>query len=489
MVSTKVATPYCGFKRRTDKGREQIYVPRSGAHVLVSGPTETGKTRRVLAPAAVLWGGPAVVMSCKDDLLQYAVERRWGPNALIDMRPGVAPVYPGEFDVFAYDPTVTITSAHEAISVAEAMLGMASGVSGVGTAQGSSQDVWESRAILPMAALLYAASPQGNDEGIAWVVRAVDNAGIECGEGAGWNQAVSICRGAELLAVGLSRILEMEPRQRDLVALTMRRATTAWLRAPQAADLRQRFDPQFLDLPQATLYVLTSGDVTGSGPAVTLLDSLVRRWRDKVAQHAPMERLLVIIDDLTNTAPIPSLRRIIGEGGGFGINVVASVQSSSQLDTTYGTAYADELRAIFPAAMVTYGAREMQLLSAAEPWSGLTTRHLESYSHPDGRTFLQGDLGAGLRWQELLPRNRDEARLLLRGTAGAAVEIPDWTVFRDRYDIAVRDLLRSGGTSGRGDASMLKLLRRWWHIDDIDAGSGLHPSVGGYPWQGQVQSL
>ncbi len=473
--------------RRTEKGGERIYVPRSGAHVLVSGPTETGKTRRVLAPAAVLWGGPAVVMSSKDDLLQYAVERRWGPKALIDMRPGISPVYPGEFRAVAYDPTVAITGAHEAVSVAESIMRMTSVTMGFdGDRAGG---VWESRAVLPMAALLYAASPLGNNEGIAWVLRAVDNASADRSNEAGWHQAVSICRGVEVLALGLSRILEMEPRQRDLVALTMRKATTAWLRAPEATDFSERFDLQFLDMPQATLYVLTPGDGTLAGPAVTLLDSLVRRWRDKIAMRAPMERLLVVIDDLPSTAPIPSLHRIIGEGNGFGINLVASVLASSQLDTMYGTAYADELRAIFPAVMITYGAREPQLLAAAECWSGLSTRHLESYSHPDGRTFLQGELGAGLRWQELLPRNRDEARLLVRGTVGAAVEIPDWSAFRDRYDVAVRDLLGSGAASGRGDASMLKRLRRWWHIDDIDADSTAQSSVYGYPWQGQVQSI
>ena len=45
------AAPDRGFGR--DNGK--LVVAEAPAHVLVSAPTETGKTRGVLAPAAVLW--------------------------------------------------------------------------------------------------------------------------------------------------------------------------------------------------------------------------------------------------------------------------------------------------------------------------------------------------------------------------------------------------------------------------------------------------
>jgi type IV secretion system protein VirD4 len=234
------------------------------------------------------------------------------------------------------------------------------------------------------------------------------------------------------------RILDMEPRQRDSVAITMRKAITPWLRTSFSVTLTEAFDPRFLDDPQATLFVLAPADGTVAGAAVTLLDALVRRWREKTASRAPMERLLMIIDELPNTAPIPSLRRIVGEGRGLGINLVAAVQATSQLDTVYGTVYANELRDIFPAAVIMYGAREVELLEAAEHWSGLTTRRPESFDQSDGHRSLTSELGAGLRWQELLPPNREYARLLIRGTVGALVEIPDWAVFKQRLDSAAK---------------------------------------------------
>jgi TraM recognition site of TraD and TraG len=390
---------------------------------------------------------------------------------LIDMRPTPTPVYPEGLDTFSYDPTVMTCTPHEALTVAESIMQAATVTRGWGANHVCDRGVWESRAVGPMGALLYAASPAGNGQGIEWVLRAVDNTNPECSNEPGWHQAVSICHSVEILALGLRRILEIaEPRVRDSVAVAMRAALTPWLRTTLAATVAGRFDPQFLDDPQATLFVLVPADGSVAGCAVTLVDSLIRRWRDKTAVRAPMERLLMIIDDLPNSAPLPNLRCIVGEGRGHGVNLVAAVQASSQLDTVYGTAYADELRDIFPATVIMFGAREPGLLAAAESWSGLTTRHPETYSQANGHTYLRSELGAGLQWQELLPRNRDEARLLVRGTLGSAVEIPDWTVFLQHYDAAVRHLLsRAGGGDGGSDPTVLQRLRRWWRIDEIDA--------------------
>jgi type IV secretion system protein VirD4 len=474
-VAVSTATPYCGFKRQTDKrAGGQIYVPRSAAHVLVSGPTEAGKTRRILAPAAVLWGGPTVVVSSKDDLLQYVLERRWGPLALIDMRPIRTPVYPEELTRFRYDPTLTTCTPHEALAVAETIMQGTTLARGWGVNHVRDRGIWESRAIAPLGALLYAASPAGNSQGIEWVLRAVDNIDLDCANEPGWHQANSNCQGAEVLALGLRRLLEMaDPQLRDAVAVAMRAALTPWLRATLAAEqAAERFDPRFLDESQATLFVLAPGDGTVATCVATLLDSLVRRWREKTAAHAPLERLLMVVDDLPNTAPIPKLPCILGEGSGLGVNLIATVQASAQLDTVYGTTYAAELRDIFPATLIMYGAREAGLLGAAEMWSGLTTRRPETFSQIDGNSLLHAELGAGLKWQELLPRNRDEARLLVRGLLGSSMATPDWTVFREHYDAAVRHILSRGDSrDGDGDGGVLERLRRWWRVDEIDLGA------------------
>jgi hypothetical protein len=60
-------------------------------------PPGTGKTRKWLAQSAVLWPGPCLVSSSKDDLMQLVASRRIGPVALLDLRPIAAPLYPTDF--------------------------------------------------------------------------------------------------------------------------------------------------------------------------------------------------------------------------------------------------------------------------------------------------------------------------------------------------------------------------------------------------------
>ena len=424
-------------------------MPYSAAHCLISAPTETGKTRRLLAPAAVLWNGPACVVSSKDDLMQLVMERRFGPKALIDLRPIATPVYPDGVDPLSFDPTVSIDSPAEALTVAETIMQMSTVGLGSGADQVSDGGIWESQAAGPLAAFLYAASPQGNGQGMSWVLTAVDNIDPEKYTEPGWAQAAAWCREYEVLALGMMRILDMDARQRDSVAITMRKAITPWLRTALNKHHTQQaltpFTPDFLDDPAATLFVLAPADGTVAGSAVTLLDSLVRRWRNKTAAREQMYRLLMIVDELPNTAPIPGLRRFVGEGRGLGINLMVAVQASEQLDTVYGSVYANELRAIFPATVIMHGAREEELLTAAEKWSGLTNRRAQSFGQSDSHKSLSSDLGAGLRWQELLPPDHDHARLLIRGGVGQCVQIPDWSVFVARYDATCQALIARSG--------------------------------------------
>src|ERR1700740_1462462 len=87
-------TPFAGWTR-DGKGRR---VPlESAPHVGGFAPPGTGKTRKWLGQSAVLWPGPALVSSSKDDLMQMVASRRWGPIAMLDLRPISAPFYPQDF--------------------------------------------------------------------------------------------------------------------------------------------------------------------------------------------------------------------------------------------------------------------------------------------------------------------------------------------------------------------------------------------------------
>ena len=227
-------TPYCGFIRDDTDEQSPPVLAQAAAHVLVSGPTGTGKTRRILGPAAVLWGGPAVVVSSKDDLFQLVMQRRYGPKALIDLRPDYDAAYP-DIEIMSFDPTKLISTPDQAVTAANTMMQMSAVGLGTGVDQVSDAGIWESNTEGPLAAMLYAASPRGNDAGIEWVLLAVDNLsmtkpGKQIKTDPGWYNAAQIVKDRPLLYNALMRTLDMDPKQRDSIALTMRKAVMPWMR-------------------------------------------------------------------------------------------------------------------------------------------------------------------------------------------------------------------------------------------------------------------
>lgn len=448
MTYTPPPTPFCGFVR--DPQTKQRTVAESGPMVLVSAPTGTGKTRSVLAPAAVLWTGPAVVVSSKDDLFQLVAQRRSGPQALIDLRPDYDATYPG-VQAMSFDPTKMITTPDQAVTAANTMMQMSAVGMGSGADSVSDAGIWESNTEGPLAAMLFAAAL--NDEGMDWVLLAVDN--MDWDEEklpveAGWQMAALAVQDYPLFYNALRRTLNMDPKQRDSIALTMRKAVMPWMRLSLRGDQPEAFTADFLDDPTATLYVLSAPEGAIAGAAVTLLENLVKLWRAKTARKEMVDRLLIVIDEAANVAPMPALRRHVGEGRGLGVNLLLAVQASSQFDTVYGSAYANELRDIFPAALILFGAPEMEMLRRAEEWSLLTTRRTESFDQATGSKSLSSNTDSTLDYRRLLPANRDRGRLLVRGTASVETELVDWSEFVTLYDQQVRRLTDAAVERSRG---------------------------------------
>ena len=117
-------TPFGGWV--TDHRTGRLVPLETAPHILGLAPPGTGKTRRWLSQSAVLWPGPAVVSSSKDDLMQMVASRRWGKAMLLDLRPITPPHYPSAFTRCRYDPTALISTLEDAQGVAETMLAMSS---------------------------------------------------------------------------------------------------------------------------------------------------------------------------------------------------------------------------------------------------------------------------------------------------------------------------------------------------------------------------
>ena len=160
----------------TDHTMARLVPLQTAPHILGLAPPGTGKTRRWLAQSAVLWPGPAVVSSSKDDLMQMVSSRRWGKAMLLDLRPITPPYYPREFTCCRYDPTALISTLEDAQAAAETVLSMSSvGFGGTQARPAADNGMWENLAFAPLTCLLYAASPAATGLGMEWVLEAAED--------------------------------------------------------------------------------------------------------------------------------------------------------------------------------------------------------------------------------------------------------------------------------------------------------------------------
>ena len=244
-----------------------------------------------------------------------------------------------------------------------------------------------------------------------------------------------------LLQARVRSVLEMEPRQRDSVKMTVSKVLTAWLLTARRDRQYPALDLSFFDDPAATLYLLTPADGTVAGQAIVLMDQLINRQRAKVAQWEQFTRIGLFLDEITNT-PIPRLPQYLAESRGLGCSICFAAQAGSQLDAVYGPLQGKAIRDVTPASLVMYGSHERDVMESAAFWAGKATRSYHSGSGDDRSTGRQ--FGNALEAAELLPRNTGEARLIPRGQPGQMVELIDFDEFVGYLD-ELREAWRSVG--------------------------------------------
>ncbi|TXI56444.1 type IV secretory system conjugative DNA transfer family protein [Mycolicibacterium mageritense] len=443
-------TPFAGWV----KSARGILVPAaSGPHIIASAPPGTGKTRRWLAVSAAMWQSSALVSSSRDDLMLLVSRRRPGPAQLLDLRPIQSPPYPGDIKHVKFDPTACITTFQQAQRCARAMLRL----SGAGTPGGirvEANGMWDDLALAPLTCILWAASSDSTFR-MSWALQAAENpdapdpdpkTGIRDWSSVnpakpGWAAAASdmYCnvRGAREFQARVRGVLAQEPRQRDSVKMTISHALTGWLVSGLDGTPTEDFDLSFLDKPDHTLYVLCPMFGDAAPVASLLMEMLIDRRRELVHQHDTLSHLALFLDELTNT-PLANLDGNIAENRGLGVSICGAMQDSTQLEVVYGTQRAHAIMNVVPASLMMYGAHEERWLRSATYWIGKTTSSTHTYSNnSDERT-------TGREWRdmfdpsELNPVDENHARLLIRGTAGQNVYLPDFVESMAHFDEAVR---------------------------------------------------
>ncbi|KPN47684.1 type IV secretory system conjugative DNA transfer family protein [Mycobacterium intracellulare] len=441
-------TPFAGWTR-DERGR---LVPlESAPHVGGFAPPGTGKTRMWLAQSAVLWPGPALVSSSKDDLMQMVASRRGGPIALIDLRPITAPCYPNDFAPYRFDPTALISTWDDAKAAAQSLLSTSAvALSGTAFRNGSDPGPWDQLALAPLTCLLYAAGPAATGQGMEWTLEAAENVKqpakghYQTTLAPGWASAAAWSCDA-LYEARVRAVLEMEAKQRDSVKMTVTKVLTAWLLTSRRDRALPALNLSFFDDPAATLYLLTPADGTVAAQAIVLMDQLINRQRTRVAQWEEFSRIGLFLDEVTNT-PIPRLPQYLAESRGLGCAICFAAQAGSQLDAIYGPLQGKAIRDVTPAALIMYGSHERDVMESAAFWAGKATRSHQSYGHNADDKHTGRQFGNALEAAELLPRNTREARLIPKGTPGEMVELLDWDEF-----VKYLDELRNARTRGAAE--------------------------------------
>ncbi len=414
-------------------------------HLLVTGVTGSGKSRTVLAPGALAWGArPAVIVSSKADLAGLCAPTRatYGPTYLLDLSGEVkdADLKGAPVTRVGSDPVALIHDDDSAMELASLLQEVGPLASGSGQSSGGGDgDFWKSLALPALAGILRAAGtyyditdnadkPGG---GIKW---ALDAAMIEEGPGQdeegnldlevpSWDTAIHRLQSiGSRHALGLEASKKRPEEQRSSIGINMQVALTSWLMDAVAGDgSLPVFRPEMLEQAGASLFVVSPLTGAAAPAAAATLTSLVGHWRKRVDT---LPSLLMIVDELPNTSPLPRLANWVGEARGLGIRLVAAVQATSQFEKKWGAAGLRELRDLFPQILILPpGGTEKELLEAAA-W---TTGHVERGT---ASTDVAGHVSGGrdkveaVTGSSLLPP-KGKGRLLIAGTPGHLVDLPD----------------------------------------------------------------
>lgn len=441
--------PYVGFAM--DSNGQSAGVAEGGVHTLVLAGSGVGKSRRVLVPSILLWEQSVVAVSAKSDLAEMSARMRatkGGPMYVMDLT-GQADwaKLPDDVIRLSSDPCALLTwdedgsSDDSALGLAELLTKLGTLGMGGGGGGGGDSAFWMQLALGTLACLVqaggYYPDPATGETvwggGIEWVMRAALDTGDDEGEDAegdlltpSWATAA---RRARLLGSSHENDIiastALDPRQRDSIGINLRVALGNWKKRTvrgKAGDMP--FSPDLLEPPGSTLYLVSPDDGGGASAAASVIESLVRHWK----QHSitkGLPRIQMVIDECPQICPLPNLDQYIGVMRSYGMHFLVAAQHSSQFEKRFGDKDAKVLLNIFPSVLVGVGAIEKEIIDQAA-WTVPPTERKVSSIGSGGQEHFSSDQTTSMTGAELLPRTQEEARLIVRGMPGMLVKLVDY---------------------------------------------------------------
>lgn len=338
-------------------------------HVAVVGGARVGKSSGLLIPQALLWPGPMVIASSKPDQIRSTGDRRL---AIARRHGGGVYLYSPASEGVVFGLRSIAHSLVQGANTAKGARNMASAMvrtSGAGK-NVSDADYWTSGGIRLLQSFLHAAAVSGRD--ITAVQRWVGRGTGDLDEVARLLEESSSPAG---VAWGgdLRDSKSLNDRERASFFGQARSALTA-LDLPEVVANSRHSDldlDQFL-LSRSTLYILSSGaEQEAVAPLIAgFVEMLVARAYELWNLGQLPERLMLLLDELANIVPLPTLQRHMSEGAGQGVLIYFALQDWAQLRDKYGDKAADAIFSLARAKITFGGAGNERELSQLEKLIG-----------------------------------------------------------------------------------------------------------------------
>ena len=299
--------------------------------VVVLGPARSGKDLHLVVNVILDAPGAVIATSTRPDNIAQTIDarRNLGPVAVFDPQHLAGDVRVGLRWSLTRGCDKPMTAMIRAA-------GLAAG-SGKGAEDGS---FWQGQTEAALRALLMAAAL--DHRGAADLYRwSLTPAAVQ--------DAIAILethpRAPAGWATALNAVADSDPRQRDSVWLGVRQSLAALgdpdVLAAVTPAPGEQFDPEAFIRRRGTLYLV--GTATGAGAAANLVAAFIEDIVE-TARHLPAALpgarldppIMVMLNEIGNLAPLPSLPTLMSEGGGTGICTWAILQSLAQARHKWG---------------------------------------------------------------------------------------------------------------------------------------------------------
>ena len=412
--------PYLGSAGRLPS---RMLAAEPEVQAMVIAPPRAGKSSGFVVPWLLDHDGPTLVLSTKRDVYDASAPHRRTLGAVWVYDPF------GDEHSTAFTPLVPADTWPGAIRAGEALASAAHP-----DQANAANEFWDKEAASMLAPLLHAAALAGAS--IATLLSWLDQRDF--------TDALTVLKssGAGAAADQLEGVGRRDERNRETTVMSALNLLRAYrypqLAAPASTDLTPS---RFLDGRANTIYVVAAGhEQELLRPVIlALLAAIYETAVVRARRHGPLQpRLLILMDEAANIAPVRNLASWLSQCGDHGIVIATIWQSIAQIDQRYGRAARDAICAASTA--------QLFIPPLAEPTSAGYLSELlgeEPVANASGPTLAVAHRKAApAPWLRQVPRGR--AILIYRDLPPAVVRAPGW--FEDprfaRYRAALTSTAR-----------------------------------------------